>query len=131
MFATSEVEYLGHIIFGEGVKTDPKKIATMVDWPRPKSLKALRGFLGLTSYYRKFIKGYGKIASPLTALLKKDAFLWSDKAEKAFKELKAAVSQPLVLALPDFSKTFVIECDASGFGMGVVFYARWKAIGLL
>uniref|UniRef100_A0A2N9I1P8 Reverse transcriptase/retrotransposon-derived protein RNase H-like domain-containing protein n=1 Tax=Fagus sylvatica TaxID=28930 RepID=A0A2N9I1P8_FAGSY len=69
---------------------------------------------------RKFIKGYGQIAFPLTALLKNDAFEWSDKAEKAFEELKAAVSQPPVLALPDFTQSFVVECDASEFGIGVV-----------
>ncbi len=73
----------------------------------------------MTGYYRKFIKGYGHIASPFTTLLKKDAFLWNDKAEKAFEELKVAVSQPPILALPDFFQTFVVECDASGFGMGL------------
>lgn len=92
VFAASKVEYLGHIIFSEGVKTDPWKIEAMKDWPAPKSLKALRVFLGLTDYYRKFIKGYGMITSPLIALLKKDAFEWSDKAKKVFGELKMAVS---------------------------------------
>ena len=99
VFAISEVEYLGHII-SRGVKTNPKKIVAMVDWPVPKSLKALSGFLGLAGYYRKFIKGYGQIASPLTALLKNDAFLWSDKDEKALEELKAVVSQPPMLISP-------------------------------
>ena len=120
VFATNEVEYLGHIISEEGVKIDPKKIDAMVDCPMPKSLKAFRDFLGLIGYYRKLIKGYGQIVSPFTALLKKNAFLWNDKVEKAFEELKAAVSQPPVLELPDFFQTFVIECDASGFGMRAV-----------
>uniref|UniRef100_A0A2N9GRU6 Reverse transcriptase domain-containing protein n=1 Tax=Fagus sylvatica TaxID=28930 RepID=A0A2N9GRU6_FAGSY len=102
VFAANEVEYLRHVISRQKVQTDPKKIKAMKDWPIPKNLKTLRGFLGLTGYYRKFIKGYGQIAAPLTALLKKNAFEWTNKANKAFERLKEAVSQPPVLALPDF-----------------------------
>jgi hypothetical protein len=85
IFACSEIDYLGHIISAKGVKADGKKLSAMVEWPRPKSLKALRGFLGLTMYYRKFIKGYGSIATLLTDLLKKNAFLWSEVTEQAFR----------------------------------------------
>jgi hypothetical protein len=127
-FACSEIDYLGHIISAEGVKADGKKLSAMVEWPRPKSLKALRGFLGLTGYYRKFIKGYGSIAAPLTDLLKKNAFLWSEFAEQTFQNLKVAVTNPPVLVLPDFKQPFVIECDTSGRGIGAVLMQNQRPI---
>jgi hypothetical protein len=108
------VEYLGHIVGKDCVRVYPKKIEAMKDWSFPKTLKSLCVFLGLTRYYRKFVHNYGKIVAPLTALLKKNAFTWTLVANQSFLALKYDMCTTHVLALPNFTKTFVLECDAFG-----------------
>lgn len=121
-FGERRLHYLGHVIEKGVVSMDKGKIQAVQEWPRPRSIKALRGFLGLTGYYRRFIHNYGVIAAPLTALLKRDAFIWSDAATAAFEELKTVLTTAPVLQLPDFTALFVVDCDASGTGFGVVLH---------
>ncbi|KAL1551486.1 hypothetical protein AAHA92_19326 [Salvia divinorum] len=120
VFCSQSVDYLGHIITNGQLRADSSKLDAMVAWPTPSTVKQLRGFLGLTGYYRRFIAHYAMIAAPLTDLLKKDSFAWTSVAEDSFKALKAAMTSAPVLRLPDFTRTFYVETDASDFGIGAV-----------
>jgi hypothetical protein len=118
-FGRSELECLGHIISAQGVSTDLEKIKAVQQWPTPIDCKQLRSFLGLAGYYRKFIRHYGTISKPLTDLLKKNTvYVWTPQLQSSFDTLKEALVIAPVLILPDFTKEFCIETDASGKGIG-------------
>jgi hypothetical protein len=106
IFATPQVEYLGHVINADGVSTDPAKVVVIKSWVVPKIVTQLRSFLDLTGYYRRFIKNYGIICRPLHDLLKNDSFSWTDIHSKAFATLKDNMTATPVLALPKFSLPF-------------------------
>jgi hypothetical protein len=127
-FGMTEVDYLGHTVSGSGVAMDKCKVKDILNWPPPTTIKQLRGFLGLTGYYRRFIKSYSSIALPLTDLLKKDMFKWDKDTAAAFILLQKAVSTTPVLALPDFIQPFVLETDASSSGIGVILSQRGHPI---
>jgi hypothetical protein len=101
---------------------DNDKVAAVASWPTPRSPRGVRGFLGLAGYYHKFICDFGSIAAPLTRLLRKDAFVWTTEAEEAFAALKRALSSAPVLQMPNFTREFVVDCDASGADFGTVLY---------
>jgi hypothetical protein len=97
-------------------------VEAILEWPAPWSVRARRAFLGLPGYYRRFIQDYGAITTPLTRLLRKDAFRWSPEAVAAFLALQQALMAAPVLQLPAFDEAFVGECNASGTGFGAVFH---------
>ncbi|GJS05538.1 retrotransposon-related protein [Tanacetum coccineum] len=130
-FLAPHVEYLGHVLSSKGVATDPLKIQAMAAWPIPQTIEQLKGFLGLTGYYRRFIKNYALISQSLTKLLKKNGFHWSEAAEIAFTQLKKAMMSFSVLELPNFEKEFVVETNASGTGIGVVLHQDSHPIAYL
>ncbi len=120
-FAQRKIHYLGHIVSSEGVATDPSKIQAIVDYPVPHDVKSLRSFVGLASYYRRYVQNFSKIATPLFNLTEKNIpWEWSQACHEAFEFLKARLVSTPILAYPNFRMPFKVYSDASGYGIGSV-----------
>ena len=123
--AVNEVVYLGHIVSVEGVRADPRKVSAVQEFPTPVDTRTLRSFLGLASYYRRFVPGFTSVAGPLHGLTKKDVpFIWATECQAAFSRLKNILTSSPILAYPNFSQPFMLETDASGAGLGAVLAQR-------
>ena len=122
-FGMRECHFLGHVVGNGNLRPEPEKIRAVEQFPKPTTKKQIRGFLGLTGYYRKFIGDYARIALPLTDLTKKslpDKVKWSEECERAFNTLKEVLCKSPILRNPDFTKTFFLQTDASDRGLGAV-----------
>ena len=121
MFHRQEVEYLGLIIKPNHIATDPTKLKGILEWPLPKKPKDIHRFLGFCGFYRKFIQGYSQITRPLEKLKQvKAVWEWSKEAQQAFDTLKECFSNPSMLLVPDKTKPFILETDASLEAWGAV-----------
>ena len=130
-FFKSKVNYLGHIVSKEGIKTDPKKIEAIEKWPVPKMVTEVRSFLGFTNYYCKFIPRYAPVAKPLNQLVsgdnankKKTVDNWTSECQDAFEHLKHLCGQTPIFAYADYTKPFWLHTDASESGLGAVLYQQ-------
>jgi len=120
-FEKTKIDYLGMIIEEEKISMDQTKLKGIRDWPVPKTVKQVRSFLGFSNFYRQFIRRYSDIAKPLNTLLqKKKGFIWNEEAQKLFETLKQKFTEEPVLMMPDTSKPFQIESDASKYASGAV-----------
>ncbi|KAK1628064.1 hypothetical protein QYE76_002379, partial [Lolium multiflorum] len=128
-FAQNKLVFLGFVVSANGIEVDSSKVEAIHNWPTPTNVGQVRSFHGLAGFYRRFVKDFSTIACPLNELTKKNVpFVWGKAQQKAFDELKKRLTEAPLLALPDFSKTFEIECDASGLGIGGVLMQNGKPV---
>jgi hypothetical protein len=120
-FYQSSIEFLGHIVSGDGITMDSKKVQAVVDWPHLTNQHDVRAFLGLAGYYRRFIDNFSTIAAPLTDLLRDDTpFEWNEKQQQSMQQLKHAITTAPTLIVPDLDEPFIVHCDASGYAISGV-----------
>jgi hypothetical protein len=120
-FAARNITFLGHVVSEKGTKLDPGKVEGILHFLQPKTVTNVRSFLGMTGYYRNYVRGYSRLAAPLFELTKKDInFVWDMGCQQAFQELKAALVNAPVLTRPDFKRTFCLDVDWSPIGVGAI-----------
>jgi hypothetical protein len=120
-FYQRKIQYLGHVISEDGIAVDPEKIKSIMEWPIPKDVADIRSFMGITSYYQRFIEGFSKIAYPITSLQKKGIkFTWSQKCQDNFDKLKILLTTTPILKVADPDKYFTVCVDARKEGLGGV-----------
>ena len=112
--------FLSFVVSAQGIYVDEEKVRAIQDWPSPTSVSKVRSFLGLASFYRRFMKDFSSIVTLIIEIIKKDVgFKWGEEQEKAFQIIKEKLTHASLLALPNFAKTFEVECDASSLGITV------------
>jgi transposase InsO family protein len=128
-FAQSAVAYLGHVVSKDGVKVDPRKTAAVINWPPPTNLAELRSFLGLATYFRKFLRDFARMAMPLHRMTRKGVpWDWTSTCQTAFDDIKQALTEAPCLAFPDFTQPFEVHTDASLAGIGAVLSQNGRPI---
>ena len=128
-FWLKEVSFLGHIVSAEGIRVDPMKIEVVLKWKPPQNVTDVGSFLGLASYYRRFVQGFSFIASPLTRLLRKGVkFEWDDKCQSNFERLKEILVEASVLIQPPLGKDYTMYSDASRIGLGCILMQDGKVV---
>lgn len=128
-FGTGHVVFLGFVVGADGLRVDEQKVQAIRDWPIPTIIGEVRSFHGLAGFYRRFVQNFSTLAAPLTEVIKKNVgFKWGPAQEEAFEILKGKLTHAPLLVLPDFSKAFEIECDASGVGISAVLMQDGKSV---